>query len=231
MKNLDVYRIAISSFIALLFFTFSLLRGNDRKTNKISVQFIARSGIFSAIAILLYIIPFFNFSLPFFPSFLNIHFDEIPAFIAGFAYGPWCAVFVLIVKTIVKLPMTSTLGVGELCDLIYSLSFILPAVFVYKRKKNIKNAFFGLTIGTISQIIIASFLTTFGMLDFYMWIFQMNEETLLYIMRLANPYIQNIRWPYFFMISIPFNFLKNIMVIFITLLIYKRLHRLFDKIA
>ena len=49
----------------------------------------------------------------FFPSFLEIHFDEVPAFIAGFAYGPMSAVFILIVKTLVKLPMTITAGVGE----------------------------------------------------------------------------------------------------------------------
>ena len=53
------------------------------------VRFISRVAIFGAISTILYIVPVFQIQLPFVPSFLQLHFDEIPAFIAGYAYGPW----------------------------------------------------------------------------------------------------------------------------------------------
>ena len=83
-----------------------------------TTKFMTRVAIFGAISTLLYI--FIKFPVPFLPSFLEFHFDEIPIFIAGFAYGPLSAFCVILVKTIIKLPMTSTLGVGELSDFIYS---------------------------------------------------------------------------------------------------------------
>ena len=65
--------------------------------NKNITRFIVRAGIFSAMAAILYIaggfIPFYLFS-----DFLQIHIDEIPAFIASFAYGPLMGVVVLAIK-------------------------------------------------------------------------------------------------------------------------------------
>jgi membrane protein CcdC involved in cytochrome C biogenesis len=82
-------------------------------------KFIARVGIFSAIATILYVVPIFRIHVFFLPSFLELHFDEVPAFIAGFAYGPWAGFAVLVIKTIIKLPFTDTLCVGELSDLTF----------------------------------------------------------------------------------------------------------------
>jgi hypothetical protein len=55
------------------------------------VRFISRVAIFGAISTILYIVPVFQIQVPFAPEFLKLHFDEIPAFIAGYAYGPWTA--------------------------------------------------------------------------------------------------------------------------------------------
>ena len=84
----------------------------------LTLRFIVRAGIFAAFAAILYI--FVKFPVPFLPPFLEFHFDEVPVFIASFAYGPLMGVVVLIIKTLIKLPFTETLCVGELSDLIYS---------------------------------------------------------------------------------------------------------------
>jgi riboflavin transporter FmnP len=94
------------------------------------VRFITRIGIFAGFSAILYIIEIFTIKLPFFPSFLSLHFDEIPAFIAGFAYGPLSGLLVIVIKTVVKLPFTSTLGVGELTDLILSGICVFIVTFV-----------------------------------------------------------------------------------------------------
>ena len=98
---------------------------------------LAVCGIFGALATILYVVPFFKFPLPIlFPSFLEFNFSDIPTLIAGFTYGPVVAFFVHLVKILIKLPFTSTMGVGECADLINGLAFVLPASFIYKQNKN-----------------------------------------------------------------------------------------------
>ena len=122
MNSFDLTRLVIS-IAAIIAMLGVILNKFVFKNNPITTKFIARTGLFSAISIVLYLVPFLKFSVPFFPFFLEFHFDEVPALIAGFAYGPLSGIFVILVKTIVKLPMSNTMMVGELADLIYSTSF------------------------------------------------------------------------------------------------------------
>ena len=204
---------------------------NASKKHVISTKFITRSAAFGAISIILYIVPYFNIALPIFPSFLKIHIDEVPALIAGFAYGPLSAVFVILVKTLAKLPMTITGGVGELADLIYSVAFVVPASIIYKKHKSFKGALIALGISTVIQITVASFVTTFLILDFYIFVMGWPESVILNMCRAINPMITSIRWPFLLMVSVPFNALKDLVVIVITILLYKRMHTFIDRLG
>lgn len=180
------------------------------------IKFIARVGIFGAIASLFYIIPVPPFNFPIFSgsfSFLKIHIEEVPALVAGFAYGPLAGVAVLIIKTLVKLPMSGTGGIGELGDLVYSIGFIVPAVLVYKQNRKFKGAILGLGIGFFTQL---AFSTIF---NFYV-IFPLYKE----LYKLPFERDAFIAW------AIPFNAIKNVIVIALTLLVYKSAHRLVEKI-
>lgn len=224
------YRLIISISVIVIFLVILFIRGGGKK-HPITAKFITRSAVFAAISIILYIVPYFNLALPFFPSFLKIHFDEVPAFIAGFAYGPLSAVFVIVVKTLTKLPMTSTGGVGELADLIYSLAFVVPASIYYKKHKTLKGALVGLGISTVIQIVAASFITTFLILDFYMFVMGWPEAVILKMCQAINPAITSLRWPFFFMVALPFNAFKDVIVVIVTLLLYKRMHKLIDRLG
>ena len=214
----------------LLMYVWIIAKSSGKK-HIISTKFITRSAVFAAISIVLYIVPYFNIALPIFPAFLKIHVDEIPAFIAGFAYGPLSGIFVIVVKTLAKLPMTSTGGVGELADLIYSLSFVVPATIIYKKHKTLKGALVGLSISMLIQMLTASFVTTFLILDFYMFVMGWPEVVILNMCKAVNPAVTSIRWPFFLMVSLPFNALKDIIVIIVTILLYKRMHALIDKLG
>lgn len=233
MNDFDLTRLIISISIAILIFVFSYYYTSHKK-REYSAKFIVRSGIFAAFSIVLYMIPIFNISLPFFPFFLKIHFDEIPVFIAGFAYGPLSAIFILIVKTLVKLPLSfsgGTMGVGELADFIYSLAFVLPAAIYYRKHRNIKGAVTGFIIGTMVQLFVSTFVTTFIMLKFYIFVMGWSEGAILGICQAVNPSVTNLSWPFLFFISLPFNALKDILVVIFTMILYKRLHILIDKIG
>ena len=208
-----------------------LLAKNTGKKHVISTKFITRSAVFAAFSIVLYIVPYFNFALPIFPSFLKIHLDEIPAFIAGFAYGPLSAIFVIVVKTLAKLPMTSTAGVGELADLIYSIAFVVPAALYYKKHKTIKGALIGLGISVGVQLVVSCFVTTFLILDFYIFVMGWPEAVILKMCQAVNPAITSLRWPFLFMVALPFNALKDVIVIIATFILYKRLHTYIDRLG
>ena len=197
---------------------------------KIDTKFLVRTAIFSAISAILYIVPYLKFPLLLFPSFLEIHFDEIPALICGFAYGPLCGAFVIVIKTIIKLPFTSTLCVGEIADLIYGLVLVIPSALFYKKNRNIKGAVIGLLIASVIQVVTSSFLTTFVMLDFYMNVMGLSKQAILSMCQAANHNVTSLSWTFLLLVALPFNAIKDVLLVAITLLLYKRIKKLIDKV-
>ena len=212
--------IVLGKLIAKLFF----------KGNPMTTKFIARTAVFAAISIILYTVPFLKFSLPIFPAFSEIHLDEIPAFMAGFAYGPLSGFMVVLVKTIVKLPLTGTAGVGELADFIYSTAFVLPAAFIYKKHRTLKGAFVSVLVATAIQIVVSSLCTTYIMLDMYSKLYHLPKAVILSMCQKINPAVKDLGIPFLLMVALPFNALKDAIVVLVTMLLYKRLRILFKKI-
>ena len=229
MDKYDLTRLIIGIAFALLTVIYSISRLFKR--NPITTHFIARTGLFAAMSIILYLVPGLKFSVPFFPAFLEFHFDEVPALIAGFAYGPLSGFFVILVKTLIKLPMTNTMTVGEIADFIYSVSFVLPAALIYKKHRNIKGALIGLSVATVIQVVVSSFITSFLILDFYIFMMGWPKIVILNMCKAANPRVTSLGWTFLFYVALPFNALKDLAVVLITFPLYKRLHKIIDKIG
>lgn len=224
-----IFGLMLSIFIILAVKHAFSMKGKVLIENR--TKFMVRVGIFGAMSAILYCVPFLKFPLPIFPSFLEFHFDEIPAFIAAFAYGPFSGLCVLLVKTIIKLPMTNTLAIGEIADLLYSSAFILPAALYYKNHRQFKGALIGILIGLIIQLTVSLVLNVYIMFPFYMKLYGMDETQLLGIFQLTNPSVTDVRWSVGFIAVVPFNAIKDAAVIIVTLMVYKSLHRVIDKIA
>ena len=209
--------LSVVLFFILAFLTYKVYRklaGKEEKKVAYSpVRFMARVGIFGAIATILYVVDVFTVKLPFFPSFLSLHFDEIPAFICGYAYGPWAGVAVIGIKTLIKLPFTTTNTVGEFSDFVMSCLYIIPACFIYDKKRNLKGVAIGFALGTVIQILSAMILNVYA------------------ICKMANPAITDVGWSYAFFAVLPFNALKDAVVIVATFLVYRSIHVFlrFDK--
>ena len=231
MDNKLVIVIIVGLILMGLLLIISILKFFNVKFN-FTVKFIARTAVFAALSVILYTVPVLKFKVPFFPPFLEIHLDEVPALIAGFAYGPLSGTLVIIVKTIIKLPLTSTAGVGELADLVYSLAFIIPAALIYKRHRNIKGALISLFSSSVIQAAVASIVTAFIMLDFYVFMMPgLSMESILKMCQAINPNITSLGWTFVLFVGLPFNLFKDAIVIVITFILYKHTHRLIDRIA
>ena len=225
------YKTIIFGILVLIFiFVFLKVFYSEKGKGKYNfgTKQMVRVAIFGALSGIFYI--FIKFPVPFMPAFLEFHFDEVPAFIASFAYGPVVGLLVLVVKTLIKLPLTSTLGVGELTDLLFSAAFILPAAIVYKKNRSFKWVFIGLAIGTVFQLIISVVGNVYISIPFYLKVMEFPEAAILKMCQTANPKITNIGWSYGLLAVLPFNAIKDAAVILLTLFTYKSVHRFIDKL-
>ncbi len=74
--------------------------------------------------------------------------------IAGFIYGPLPAVGIVIVDSFLEMITFSTTAFwGFLMNVISSVSFVLPAVLIYKRRRTIKGAILGLSGSVILTVV------------------------------------------------------------------------------
>ena len=228
MENYKIYITAVLLIVLIVLTVRFYFRDHHAANIKITTRFIVRVAIFGAIAAVLYI--FIKFPVPIFPAFMEFHFDEIPILIAGFAYGPLAGFAVTVVKTLIKLPMTSTMGVGELCDFLYTTAFVVPAAFVYKRHRNIKGAIIGLLIGMVAQLVAAVLGNMFIIIPFYMRVMEYQESDILYLCQKANAGIKDLKWTYSLFAVLPFNAIKDVGIIVVTFMVYKTTRRFIDKL-
>ncbi len=189
---------------------------------------IAKIGIFSALATILY---FVNFPLPFFPFFLELHFSDLPALICGFALGPLAGALTVIVKILIKLPFTETFCVGEMADLITGLAFVLPASLIYSKSKEKSSAIIGLLLGSICSVATSLLANRFVIIPFYLGVMNLTLETLAQMCSPVLPMItaKNFYSIYIFGATLPFNTLRCLISALFTFLVYKRISTLLKR--
>lgn len=204
------------------------------KTKVFTVRFMARVAIFGAIAAILYCVDFLKFRLPFFLYFLEMHFDEVPAFIASFAYGPFCGAMVLLIKTLIKLPRTGTATVGEWLDLLYGLALILPASIIYQKHRTFKGAVVGIFVGILSQLFVSFICAGTFVIDFYVTFYSaqgkdISKEGILKMGQALNPNVKDIYFSMAFYCFLPFNAFKDAIIAILTILLYPRVRYFTEK--
>jgi riboflavin transporter FmnP len=192
-------------------------------------------AVFSALSVILYY--FGKFNLPFFPSWLDIQFSEIPALIISFMYGPVSGILIILVRFFCKLPGTSTVGVGEMADLLIGLTLIIVSGLIYKKHKNIKGAVNALIFGMLAATVVATISNWLLLIPAYKGIAGYPQAALTGGMDLiisGNKGVvtdDNFMVYYLFVGVVPFNLLRYSLVFTITFLLYKRLHMLINHIV
>lgn len=219
-------------FLSSSGFLHSYLQANY-KLKKLNVKEMTVIGIFSALSIVLYY--FAKFNLPFFPPWLDIQFSDVPALLVSFMYGPVSGVLVIGVRFICKLPGTSTMGVGELADLLIGVSLCITAGLIYKHNRKFKGAILGMTFGMLLATIVAMISNWLILIPAYKGIAGFSQGMLT---SMVDGIISggkgvvtdnNFMAYYIFTGVLPFNLFRYVLVFGISLIIYKRLHLLIKR--
>lgn len=187
--------------------------------SSINVRTLVGTAMLGAMAtILMYL----EFPIPIMPSFIKMDISELPALIAGFAYGPVSGVAVCLIKNLIKLPSTSTAAVGELFNFVMGALFVGVASFIYKKIKTRKGAAIGSVAGAAVMAIAAVPYNYFIVYPAYVVLYGMPLEAIVGMYQAINPNVNGLL-ACLLVFNLPFTFFKGLVDALICFLIYKPL--------
>lgn len=168
----------------------------------------------------------FKFPLPFMPPFMDFDFAGVVEIMGGLMFGPVAAIYMIIVKILLKLVFmgTSSAGTGELQNVLLSCAYVIPAVLIYARNKTKKTAKIGMVVGTATATVVAVLTNIYMIIPFYATLFGMTVEDIVAMCTGVNPAMKNVATMVIFGI-IPFNLIKYGVSSLVALVLYKHLSR------
>lgn len=193
---------------------------NKTKMRTKEITFIGLMGALSAVLML------FRFPIPFMPPFMDFDFAGAVEMIGGFMFGPVAAVFIAIVKILLKMVMmgSSSIGTGEVQNIMLSCAYVVPAAIIYTRKKTKKNAVIGMVVGTLAAVVTAVLTNIYLIIPFYAKLANMTVDDIVAMCTAVNPAMKNVVTMVVFGI-IPFNLIKYGVSSAVALVLYKHLSR------
>lgn len=205
------------------------------RTHKIAV-----TAMLSAAAAVLM---FLEFPIPFLiPSFVELDFSELPALLAAFSLGPVSGVVVCLVKNVIKgLLFSGTGGVGEMCNFLLGICFVIPAGLIYRYRKTRSGALIGALAGAvimavcsipvnyfISYPVYTKFLPIDVIISMYQEIIQSFNGLLARVGAPALPSVNGLLGC-LIAFNAPFTLLKGLLDMGLCFLVYKPLSPLLHK--
>lgn len=198
-----------------VFFIMSL----STKTHKIAV-----TAILSAVATVLM---FISFPIPFLiPPFVKMDFSELPALLAAFSMGPVSGMMVCLVKNLINLLFTTTSGVGELCNFLLGVCFVIPAGWIYKVRRTRSGALLASGAGAVAMAVLSVPVNYFISYPFYTTF--MPLDTIIGMYQDLLPSVDGLL-ACLLIFNMPFTLLKGILDVALAFLIYKPLSPLLHK--
>ena len=192
---------------------------STKRTHKIAV-----TAMLSAVATILMAL---DFPIPFLiPTFVKMDFSELPALLAAFSLGPVSGAVVCLVKNLVNLTMSSTNGVGELCNFLMGICFVIPAGLIYRHKKTRAGALIGALAGAVVMALCSVPVNYFISYPFYTVFMPLDVIIAMY--QELIPSVDGLM-ACLVIFNAPFTLLKGLLDIALAFLIYKPLSPLLHK--
>lgn len=188
---------------------------------KLSTRELTATAMLIAVSWVLYL---FSFKIPIVPSFLSMDFSELPAVIASLSMGPVAGFFVCLVKNLMHLLISHTMWVGEMSNFILGVAFVVPVGIIYQKNKSKRMAVIALLTGAIIMPIVGVFSNYFIIYPLYDKLAMPMEVIVgMYsaILPAADTLIKAL-----IIFNVPFTFVKAMVSVIVTLLIYKPLSKI-----
>ncbi len=193
----------------------------------INVHQLVTVAVASTVSFILMVL---NFNLPIAPGFIKFDFSDIPALILSFSYGPLAGVLTELIKNLLHLFRTSTMGVGELSNFLLGCAFVIPAGIIYKRNKTRKGALIAMLTGTLCFSLMGIMSNYFIMFPFYTTLMNIPMEAIIGMCQKILPFIDS-QFEVILLSVTPANLIKGIAVSIVTFLLYKRLSPILKKFS
>lgn len=188
-----------------------------QKANK--TRLIAGCGMLTAVGVIL---QYIEISIPIIPSFIKLDFSDLPELIGAFAYGPVAGVVICLLRNLIHMAVSQSGFVGELSNFILGAVFALVAGLLYKRNKTKKGAIISGLAGAIAMAVVSLPSNYFIIYPLYYNILGFPEAAVLQLYQAILPSIKSIAQA-LLIFNVPFTFVKALISVIISMLIYKPL--------
>ena len=210
------------------------------KKNFFSVKRMCFIGIFAALSVIFYtVVP--KIKMPIFPTFLELNFSMIPIVICSFMLGPIDGGICVLLRFLVKLPMSNTMCVGETADLLIGLPVAVVAGIIYHHTKWKHKEVWAFLFAFLIWEIMGVFTNAFINIPFYKVMIPGGMNAIIGASsdafkvisggKIVNVTEKNFMFYYLTCAVIPFNAIISGIVLLITWPVHKRLKILYNQIG
>ena len=182
------------------------------------VRFIAVTGVLSAAA---YVLQLLEFPVPMLmPPFIKFDFSDLPALVGAFSMGPVCGILVELIKNLLHAMVSQSFGVGEISNFLLGAVFAGVAGLVYRFNRTKKGAVIASVAGAVCMAAMSLPFNYFIVYPVYYNF--MPQETILAAYQAIIPGMKSILQS-LICFNVPFTFIKGMIDVVITFLIYKHI--------
>jgi riboflavin transporter FmnP len=202
--------------------TESMTAGKSRKKLAGKTRKMVMTAMLSAVAFLLM---FIEFPIPaLIPSFVKMDISDLPALIASFSLGPVAGAVVCLLKNVLHIVIkgTSSACVGELCNFLLGVCFVVPAGLIYQKMHGRKGALIGCLVGAVVMAALSVPLNYFVTYPAYVKYYGMPLEAIIGMYQAILPSVKGLLGC-LVIFNLPFTFVKGLIDAVLTFLIYKRI--------
>lgn len=195
-----------------------VIEARSRETKDASMtRKVAVTGVLAAAA---FVLQYLEIVIPFMPSFIKFDFSDLPALLGSFALGPVSGVLIELIKNLLHSAVSRSFGIGEISNFILGAVFVAVAGVIYRKHKTKKAAIIGSVAGAAVMALVSFPSNLFIVYPVYYKFWP--EEVVLGLYQAILPAVKSV--PEALLIfNMPFTFVKGMISVLITFLIYKPL--------
>lgn len=168
------------------------------------------------------VLQYIEISIPIIPSFIKLDFSDLPELIGAFAYGPVAGIIIALTKNLIHMAVSQSGFVGELSNFLLGAVFAGVAGLIYKHNKTKKNALIAGVIASIAIAVVSLPSNYFLIYPLYYSVLGFPEEAVFGMYKALLPSVKNMV-ECLLIFNVPFTFVKGLISVAITMLVYQPL--------